>query len=219
MEYTLYLEEDCPDKVVYYVFIDQSGLTPQQWIEWRQKFHGRARRNRSMAPTKSKLDTACTAGCGVGAELRFVQVNGDLMTKSPEAFLLQDLKFAPIYDLNKRQEALQIGRRFGKFMARRKAKVSIAQRLTGYGIIALLGLISIGLLVRQARFNPAVRVALRAPLPGRTQAASGPTAAATAALIPGGLGLYTPGARRELRSGQPLRQDRRQGRTLPARGL
>ena len=38
-EYTLYLEEDCPDQVVYYVFIDQSGLTPQQWIDWRQKFH------------------------------------------------------------------------------------------------------------------------------------------------------------------------------------
>ena len=69
-------------------------------------------------------------------------------------------------------------------MARRKAKVGLAQRLTGYGIIALLGLISIGMLVRQARFNPAVRVALRAPLQGRTQAASGPTAAATAALIP-----------------------------------
>lgn len=26
------------------------------------------------------------------------------MTKSPEAFLLQDLKFAPIYDLNKGQK-------------------------------------------------------------------------------------------------------------------
>ena len=38
-EYTLYLEEDCPDRVVYYVFIDQSGLTPQQWIDWREKFH------------------------------------------------------------------------------------------------------------------------------------------------------------------------------------
>ncbi len=69
-------------------------------------------------------------------------------------------------------------------MARKKAKVGLAQRLTGYGIIALLGLISIGLLVRQARFNPAVRLALRAPLAGRTQAASGPTAAATAALLP-----------------------------------
>ena len=69
-------------------------------------------------------------------------------------------------------------------MARKKAKVGLAQRLTGYGIIALLGLISVGLLVRQARFNPAVNVALRAPLAGRTQSASGPTAAATAALLP-----------------------------------
>ena len=69
-------------------------------------------------------------------------------------------------------------------MARKKAKVGLAQKLTGYGIIALLGLISIGLLVRQARFNPAVRLVLRAPLAGRTQAASGPAAAATAALLP-----------------------------------
>jgi hypothetical protein len=69
-------------------------------------------------------------------------------------------------------------------MRPRKAKVGSAQRLTGYGIIALLGLIIIGLLVRQARFNPAVNVALRAPMSGRTQAASGPTATATAALIP-----------------------------------
>ncbi len=100
MEYTLYLEEDCPDKVVYYVFIDQSGLTPKQWIEWREKFH-KSKAEPEYGSTKSKLDQACTAGCGVGAELRFVQVNGDLMTKTPEAFLLQDLKFAPIYDLNK----------------------------------------------------------------------------------------------------------------------
>src|SRR5512142_2809673 len=41
-EYTVYLEEDCSDQVFYYVFIDQSGLTPQQWIEWRRKFHGQS---------------------------------------------------------------------------------------------------------------------------------------------------------------------------------
>ncbi len=69
-------------------------------------------------------------------------------------------------------------------MARGKAKVGAAQKLAGYGILVLLGLIIVGLLVRQAHFNPAVRVALRAPLQGRTQAASGPTAAATAALLP-----------------------------------
>jgi hypothetical protein len=100
VEYTLYLEEDCPDQVVYYVFIDQSGLTPQQWIEWRRKFHGQSKTDPEFLETKSKLDTACTAGCGVGAELRFIQKNGELSVKSPEAVLRQDLKFPPIYDLN-----------------------------------------------------------------------------------------------------------------------
>ena len=70
-------------------------------------------------------------------------------------------------------------------MARRKAKVGAAQRLTGYGILAVLGLIAVGLLIQQSRFNPAVIVALRAPeLKGRPQAGSTPALAATAALIP-----------------------------------
>ena len=98
-EYTLYLEEDCPDQVVYYVFIDQSGLTPQQWIEWREKFH-KSKAGEEFATAKTKLDTACTAGCGVGAELRFIQKNGELVAQSPEKVLMNDLKFAPIYDLN-----------------------------------------------------------------------------------------------------------------------
>ncbi|MCK9375461.1 MAG: hypothetical protein M0P73_04850 [Syntrophobacterales bacterium] len=104
-EYTLYLEEDCPDRVVYYVFIDQSDLTPQQWIDWRQKFH-KSKTGEEFDEAKSKLEQACTAGCGVGAELRFIQKNGKLMTKSPEAVLRQDLKFAPIYDLNQRKKIL-----------------------------------------------------------------------------------------------------------------
>jgi len=103
MEYTLYLEEDCPDKVVYYVFIDQSGLTPQQWIEWREKFH-KSKTEPEYGSTKSKLDQACTEGCGVGAELRFIQKNGELMAKSPEEVVRQDLKFAPVYDLNQRKK-------------------------------------------------------------------------------------------------------------------
>ncbi len=102
-EYTLYLEEDCPDKVVYYVFVDQSGLTPQQWIEWREKFH-KTKTQPEYGSTKSKLDQACTDGCGVSAELRFIQKDGELLTQSPEAFLHQELKFAPIYDLNQRKK-------------------------------------------------------------------------------------------------------------------
>jgi hypothetical protein len=102
-EYTVYLEEDCPDKVVYYVFIDQSGLTPQQWIEWREKFY-KSKAGEQFASAKSKLEQACTAGCGVAAELRFIQENGELVAKSPEEILKGDLKVSPIYDLNRQQK-------------------------------------------------------------------------------------------------------------------
>ena len=105
-EYTLYLEEDCPNQVVYYVFIDQSGLTPQQWIEWRQKFH-KSKTGEQFDAAKSKLEQACSAGCGVGAELRFIQKDGELLTKSPEEVLRLDLKFAPIYDLNRQKKISQ----------------------------------------------------------------------------------------------------------------
>ena len=77
-------------------------------------------------------------------------------------------------------------------MARRKAKVGAAQSLTGYGILAVLGLIAVGLLIQQSRFNPAVIVAMRAPeLKGRPQAGSTATLAATAELIPEAAG-FTP---------------------------
>ncbi len=66
-------------------------------------------------------------------------------------------------------------------MARRKVKVSPAQSFTGYSIIALLGLIVIGMLFRQAYFNPAVKVVLHAPLSGKMEKASGQ---ASAALFP-----------------------------------
>ncbi len=59
------------------------------------------------------------------------------------------------------------------------------QKRTGYGIIAVLGLITIWLLFQQARFNPAVLVALhQSPPPGRAQAISGQALPATAALLP-----------------------------------
>jgi hypothetical protein len=69
-------------------------------------------------------------------------------------------------------------------MARGKAKVSTAQKLMGYVILGVLGLITAGLLIQQARFNPAVQVALHPPpVQGRTQSVSG-QAAATAAFLP-----------------------------------
>ncbi len=103
VEYTLYLEEDCPDKVVTYVFVDQSGMTPQQWIEWRRKFH-RSKTDPLFGATKTKLEQACKDGCAVSGELRYIQKDGDLMPRSPEKVLRDDLKFAPIYDLNQHKK-------------------------------------------------------------------------------------------------------------------
>jgi len=70
-------------------------------------------------------------------------------------------------------------------MAQRKTKVSTSQRLTGYAILALLGLIAVWLLSQQSRFNPAVIVALRTPqLAGKPQAAAVQAQSAMAALLP-----------------------------------
>ena len=38
-EYTLYLEEDCPGKVVDYIFVDRTLVKSDQWMEWRKVFH------------------------------------------------------------------------------------------------------------------------------------------------------------------------------------
>jgi hypothetical protein len=101
-EYTLYLEEDCPGRVVYYVFVDQSKLTPQKWIDWRQRFH-MSKTEEEYAATKDKLEQARKEGCGATGELRYIEENGDLVAKSPEAALMGELHFPPLYDLNKRQ--------------------------------------------------------------------------------------------------------------------
>ncbi len=70
-------------------------------------------------------------------------------------------------------------------MARRKTRVGLNERLAGYGILAVLGLITVWLLIQQSQFNPAVTVALRGvELQGRSPAVSGTAPAATASLIP-----------------------------------
>ncbi|MGQ9687749.1 MAG: DUF6599 family protein [Desulfobaccales bacterium] len=69
-------------------------------------------------------------------------------------------------------------------MAQRKVRVSSREKLAGYGILALLGLIALWLLGQQAHFNPAVQVAVRTgELPGRVAAAAS-SPAATAAFFP-----------------------------------
>jgi hypothetical protein len=70
-------------------------------------------------------------------------------------------------------------------MARNKAKAGAAQKRTGYVILLVLGLITVGLLVQQSRFNPAVTVASRSPqLAGGGQAAARQAPKATAAFLP-----------------------------------
>ncbi len=70
-------------------------------------------------------------------------------------------------------------------MARRKTRVGVKERLAGYGILAVLGVITVWLLLQQAQFNPAVTVALRGGgLQGRTPGVAGSSPAATASLIP-----------------------------------
>lgn len=63
-------------------------------------------------------------------------------------------------------------------MARRRAKVGATQRLMGYCILGVLGLITVWLFIQQSRFNPAVNVTNRAPQP------PGQAQSATAALLP-----------------------------------
>jgi len=101
VEYSIYLEADCPGKVTYYIFVDRS-LNPTQWLEWRRPFH-RSKADPHYKEAKASLDQAAQNGVTVEAELRFVALNGDLLLKRPEDILTGELKFKPIYDLKKNQ--------------------------------------------------------------------------------------------------------------------
>lgn len=101
VEYSIYLEADCPGRVAYYVFVDRS-FNPGQWLEWRRPFH-RTKAEPHYQATKTSLDQAAQNGFTVEAELRFVALNGDLLLKRPEDILVGDLKFKPIYDLKNNQ--------------------------------------------------------------------------------------------------------------------
>lgn len=97
-EYTLYLEEDCPGKVAYYVFIDRSQSKAGQWLEWRKVFH-KSKTDEEYGAAGAALDQAAGKGFPVDAELRFVEIGGELILKKNEDFLRSDLKIKPLYDL------------------------------------------------------------------------------------------------------------------------
>jgi hypothetical protein len=101
VEYSIYLEADCPGKLTYYIFVDRS-FNSAQWLEWRRQFH-KSKAEPHYKEAKASLDQAAQNGFAVDAELRFVSLNGDLLLKRPEDILVGELKFQPIYDLKKNQ--------------------------------------------------------------------------------------------------------------------
>jgi len=101
VEYSIYLEADCPGKVTYYVFVDRS-INSAQWLEWRRQFH-KSKADPHYGAVKAGLEQAAQNGFVVDGELRFVALNGDLLLKRPEDILAGELKFQPIYDLRKNQ--------------------------------------------------------------------------------------------------------------------
>lgn len=98
LEYSLYLEEDCPEKTVYYVFVDRSQADLTQWMQWRQQFH-KSKVEPQYGAAKASLEQAAKNGFPVAAELRFMEINGELSLRKPEELLMGDLKFQPLYDL------------------------------------------------------------------------------------------------------------------------
>lgn len=98
VEYTLYLEEDCPGRVVYYVFVDRSRTDTAQWMAWRQQFH-KSKTEPQFGAAKAGLEAAAQSGFPVDAELRFLVVNGDLSVKKLEDILMGELRFRPVYDI------------------------------------------------------------------------------------------------------------------------
>jgi hypothetical protein len=101
IEYSIYLETDCPGKLTYYIFVDRS-FNSAQWLEWRRQFH-KSKAEPHYGVVKVSLEKAAQNGFVVDGELRFVALNGELLLKRPEDILAGELKFQPIYDLKKNQ--------------------------------------------------------------------------------------------------------------------
>ncbi len=96
-EYTLTLEEDCPQGVTHYVFVDQSAMTPKQWIEWRRQFH-KNKAEPEYADAVARLEKAILGGYPVTGELRFVSRDGRLDPTPPQELLPTALACPPRYD-------------------------------------------------------------------------------------------------------------------------
>ncbi len=67
-------------------------------MEWRKVFH-KSKAEGEYGAVGAALEQAARSGFPVNAELRFIEIGGDLILKRPEDFLAGDLKVKPIYDL------------------------------------------------------------------------------------------------------------------------
>ncbi len=65
------------------------------------------------------MEQAAGSGFPVDAELRFIEIGGDLILKKPEDFLTVDLKVNPIYDLKQGKAG---GKCFGSVLQNRPAQ-------------------------------------------------------------------------------------------------
>jgi len=97
-EFSLTLEEDCPGAVTHTVFVTSPGSTPEAWLKWRRQFHGSKAAGHYGAALEG-LKKAEAAGLAPTAELRFVSVNGELVTQNLEDRLRAEGRFAPVFDL------------------------------------------------------------------------------------------------------------------------
>jgi hypothetical protein len=97
-EYTLYLEEDCAQGVVYSVFVATEASSPQQWMAWRHQFH-KNKAEGSYGETGRQMEQAVKDGMVPVGELRYLERGGVLCQGCPEDELLNDPKIKPVYDL------------------------------------------------------------------------------------------------------------------------
>jgi hypothetical protein len=67
-------------------------------MQWRQQFH-KNKVEPQYGAAKTSLEQAAKDGFPVDAELRFMEINGELSLKKPEEILMGDLKVQPVFDL------------------------------------------------------------------------------------------------------------------------
>ncbi|MBF0530220.1 MAG: hypothetical protein HQK55_13300 [Deltaproteobacteria bacterium] len=103
LEFSVYLEADCPDRLIYYGFVVQHQLDPEQWLKWRWKFH-KSKAEPEYGQTRDRLKKAAQDGINPAGELRSIEINGNLDMRNPEDAIMKDLKLRPVYDLEKGQK-------------------------------------------------------------------------------------------------------------------